>query len=89
MEGIGALQPWASLVLSLALPRHFGVEVENYYFADAAPVAPRDGGLIVALQYSPKPWLVLDLGANAGYFQSQRSVSAFAGISMLPARFWR
>lgn len=46
-----------------------------------------DGGLIVALTYTPKPWV--DAGCNVGYFQSQRPIGAFAGITLLPVRLWR
>jgi hypothetical protein len=88
LDATTQLQPWGSLALSVALPRHVGVEFENYYFVRSGTVAA-DGGLLLALQYTPRPWLVLDAGCNVGYLQRQRQVSAFAGATTLLPRLWR
>ena len=56
---------------------------------DAAPFATRDGGFLFALAFAPRPWIVLDVGADVGYFPAQRSVSAFAGLTFVPVRWWR
>jgi hypothetical protein len=32
---------------------------------------------------------VLDVGADVGYIQSQRPVSAFVGMTIVPVDFWR
>ncbi|HEX8952465.1 MAG TPA: hypothetical protein VF945_11505, partial [Polyangia bacterium] len=81
-------QPWAALALSTALPRGFGPMVELYYFADAAPIDPADGGLLVALSYQPRNWLVLDGGADVGLVRSTRAVSAFVGLTIIPMDAW-
>jgi hypothetical protein len=81
-------QPWVALALSVELPAHFTVMAENYFFADASPVASRDGGLLLAVAFAARPWLVLDVGGDIGYFASQRSVSAFVGMTILPVDFW-
>ncbi len=89
LEARPKLQPWLALALSVGLPRHFGVALESYYFQDAGPFAARDSGLRAALSFAPRPWIVLDVGADAGYFQTQRACSAFAGMSVLPFTLWR
>jgi hypothetical protein len=74
-------QPWTALAVSLELPRQFTVMAESYYFANASPIAPRDGGMLGALAYSPWPNLVLDAGGDLGYFPSERAFSIFVGIT--------
>ncbi len=83
------LQEWLSLALSTSLPAHLGVAVENYYFTPAAPVASHDGGTLLALSYNPVRWLVLDAGADIGYFSSTRSFSVFGGLTVVPFVFWK
>jgi hypothetical protein len=53
------------------------------------PLSSRDGGVRLAVSYSPRSWLVLDLGVDAGWFPSQRAVSAFAGLSVVPVALWQ
>jgi hypothetical protein len=62
---------------------------EAYYFTDAAPVAPRDGGVLFAVSHSPRTWLVFDVGGDVGWFPSTRAYSVFVGASFIPAVFWR
>ncbi|HWE29751.1 MAG TPA: hypothetical protein VHB97_17195 [Polyangia bacterium] len=75
--------------MRIDLPRRFTVMAESYYFFDAAPIAPHDGGVLAALAYAPRPWIVLDVGVDAGLVQSQRSLSVFAGATLLPVTLWR
>ncbi len=89
LEGPTKAQPWAALAFSVELPRHFTVMAENYYFLDASPIAPQDGGLLIGLAFAPKPWIVFDLGGDLGYVQAQRSVSAFVGMTLLPVDLWQ
>src|SRR5215470_8449595 len=88
LDGPVLPQPWVALALSVELPAHLTVMAENYFFADASPVASEDGGLLLAVAFAARPWLVLDVGADKGYFQSRRSVSAFVGMTILPVDFW-
>jgi hypothetical protein len=89
LEGPTRIQPWASLALSVGLGRGFTVMVENYYFADAGPIAPPDGGFLAALAFAPRKWIVIDAGGDIGYFPSQRVFSVFAGVTIAPIAFWR
>jgi hypothetical protein len=84
-----ATQEWAALALSMNLPPPFGVMVEGYYFSDASPAATRDGGILLAVSHSPKPWLVFDVGADVGYFPSSRAFSAFVGMTVVPFLLWK
>jgi hypothetical protein len=88
LDGAPRLQPWAALALSVALPRGLGPMLELYYFADAAPVAPSDAGLLVALSYQPRNWIVLDAGIDVGFVTGTRAVSAFVGMTIIPLDLW-
>jgi hypothetical protein len=82
-------QGWGALAFSVDLPDPFGAMVEGYYFSDAAPVAPRDGGFLFALSHNPRPWLMFDCGGDVGWFPTTRSYSVFVGMSVVPALLWR
>jgi len=84
-----ASQEWAALALSTALPPPLGVMLEGYYFTDCGTFASRDGGLLFALSHSPTPWLVFDVGGDAGFFPTARSFSAFFGMTVVPVLLWR
>lgn len=89
LDGPTLPQPWIALALSVGLPRGFTVMAESYYYLDAQPIAPEDGGELVAVAYAPRPWLVIDLGADIGWFQAERAVSAFVGFTVRPVTLWR
>jgi hypothetical protein len=86
-------QPLSQALVALALtanvPPPFGVMGEAYYFSNAPPVAPRDGGLLFAFTHSPRPWLVFDVGADIGWFPSSRAYSLFFGMAIIPVVLWR
>jgi hypothetical protein len=86
-------QPLPQVLVALALtanvPPPFGVMGEAYYFSNAPPVAPKDGGLLFAFTHSPRPWLVFDVGADIGWFPSSRAYSLFFGMAIIPVVLWR
>ena len=82
-------QEFTALALSVPLGGPFGGMVEGYYFTDAAPVAPRDGGLLFAVSHTARPWLMFDVGGDVGFFPSSRLYSVFVGVSIVPAVLWR
>jgi hypothetical protein len=82
-------QAWVALALSTSLPRQFGAMVENYYFSPALPLATHDGGTLLALTYTVRRWLVVDAGADIGYFSSTRAYSVFAGMTVVPFVLFR
>ncbi len=88
LEGPVAVQPWTALSLSVGLPANFGTMLEGYVFAGAAPVSPRDAGVLTGATYSPEPWLVFDLGVDVGLIHATRVVSLFAGMTVVPVRWW-
>jgi hypothetical protein len=88
LEGSPLAQEWAALAVSVDLPDPFGAMLEGYYFTDAAPVAPRDGGFLFAISHSPKPWLMFDFGGDVGWFPSTRAYSVFVGMSIVPVLLW-
>lgn len=81
-------QEFVTLATSVALPRGLGAMLEGYYFTHAGPIAPHDGGLLMAMSWSPKPWLMFDAGGDVGWFPSTRSYSLFAGLTVIPYDFW-
>ena len=88
LEGIPQIQPWVALAASVSLPRRFGLAVETYYFGPARPLSADDGGVRLVVTYSPRGFIVFDIGADAGWFPSQRAVSAFAGLTVVPVALW-
>jgi hypothetical protein len=82
-------QEFATLALSMSLPSPFGIMAEAYYFSDQAPVVTHDGGLLVAVSHSPRPWLTFDVGGDIGFFPSARALSTFVGLTVAPAVLWR
>ncbi len=89
LEGAPVAQGFTALALSASLPPPFSIAVEGYGFTDAAPIAPRDGGIRAALGTTARPWLVFDVGADAGFFPSTRAYSAFVGMTIIPVLWWR
>jgi len=82
-------QAFTALALSASPVEPFGVAVEGYYFSDAAPLAPHDGGIRVALSVASRSWLIADLAGDVGFFPSTHAYSLFFGITMIPAVFGR
>jgi hypothetical protein len=82
-------QGFTALALSTSLPPPFSIALEGYAFSDAAPVAPKDGGLRAVLSMSPRSWLVFDVGGDIGFFPSTRSYSVFVGMTIIPVVWWR
>jgi hypothetical protein len=84
-----SLQEAVELALSGTLAGPLGALVEGYYFSNAAPVAPRDGGVRGALTLTPRPWLVFDAGGDVGFFPSTRAFTLFVGMTVVPVVLWR
>jgi hypothetical protein len=82
-------QGWAALALSMGLVHPLGVALEPYVFTDASPAAAKDGGLRGALTLTPVPWLVFDVGADAGAYPSVRAWTLLFGVTAIPIVFWR
>ena len=82
-------QGLVALALSTALSSLFGVALEGYALSDAAPLASRDGGIRAALGLTARPWLVVDLGGDVGFYPDTRAYSLFCGMTVIPAVLWR
>ena len=72
----------------MELPKKFTPMIEGYYFSDAAPLAPTDAGVLLAIAYNVRSWFVIDLGADIGLIERNRDVSAFVGVTILPVSLW-
>jgi hypothetical protein len=89
LEASPLSQGLVALALTAITPPPFAVMGEAYYFTNAAPLAPRDGGLLFAFTHSPRSWLVFDMGADVGWFPSTRAFSLFVGMAIIPVVLWR
>ncbi len=78
-------QPFGALALSAPLVGPASVMAEGYAFTRATPVADHDAGFLFALALAPAPWLVVDVGGDAGAYPSLRAWSAFVGFTDLGA----
>lgn len=88
IEGVAQAQPWAALALSRDLPLGLTAMVETYRFADAAPLARKDAGVLAALSWSLLPWAAFDAGADVSLFPQDRRFSLFAGVTVAATRLW-
>jgi hypothetical protein len=82
-------QAFGALAGSVGLPAPFGASLELYGFSEAGSIASRDAGVRGVLSMSPRPWWVLDIGADAGLFPSTRVYTLFFGMTVIPVVFWR
>jgi len=82
-------QVFTALALSTQLSSLLSVALEGYVFSDAAPVASRDGGIRAVFGFAVRPWLVVDMGGDAGFFPDTRAYSLFLGATVIPAVWWR
>jgi hypothetical protein len=83
------VQGFTALALSTSLSSVIGVAAEAYYFSNAAPVVSRDGGFRGVLTATVRPWMVLDVGGDAGWFPSTRAYTFFFGMTLVPVVLWR
>jgi len=82
-------QAFTALALSTALSSRLSVALEGYVFSDAAPVVSHDGGIRVAFGLTARPWLVIDVGGDAGFFPDTRAYTFFLGATVIPVVWWR
>lgn len=87
-ESTPLTQLWTALALSVPIGGGFGAMIEGYVFSDAAPVAARDAGVLSAISYQPRKWLVIDAGPDVGLEHATRIVSAFVGVTIDPVALW-
>jgi hypothetical protein len=87
LEGPAALQGFTALALSPILPPPMGAALEGYVYSDAAPIAPHDGGVRAVVTVAARSWLVVDAGADAGFYPSTRAISLFLGATFIPFVF--
>lgn len=88
LEGSPLSQAWTALAFSVPLDHHVGAMLEGYLFSDAAPLQPPDAGVLAAVSYQPRPWLVLDAGPDVALEHATRILSAFVGMTIIPVELW-
>lgn len=86
LTGSPTPQGLASLALSYALPKGFGVFSELYSAFGNAARAPLDGGSLNGFFYSPIDELVFDVGGDIGLYPGTRAFTLFAGVTFVPHR---
>jgi len=89
IEGDPLPQGFLALATSAMVTGPLAAMVELYGFSDAAPVATRDAGVLLAAAWSMRTWLILDAGSDLALVRSTRLFSLFAGMTLIPAALWR
>lgn len=79
------LQPWVALALTTELAHHLSPILEPHLLADAGEASPLDAGLLIALAWAPRRFVVLDAGVDASFVPANRWLTAFAGVTIVPA----
>lgn len=88
LERTARFQPLGALALSMEVRHHLAPMVEVHVLGDAAPIAPFDAGVLAALAWSPRPWLVFDAGIDVSFVPSTRTLTLVAGLTMAPVTLW-
>jgi hypothetical protein len=81
-------QGWAALSVSHDLPFDLTGMAESWYSTAAGAAIGRDGGVLAAVSWSPRPWLCFDVGGDAAVFGGDRSFSVFVGVSTVLGNLW-
>jgi hypothetical protein len=89
LEHTQHFQPLLALALSTELRHHVTPMLELHLITDAAPLAPLDAGVLAALSWAARGWLVFDAGLDVSFVQANRSVTLFAGVTIAPTRLWQ
>jgi hypothetical protein len=88
LQSTPRFQPFLVLALSTEVRHHLMPMVELHVLGNAAPIAPVDSGLLAALCWAARPWLVLDAGLDVSLVPSTRTVTLFAGLTLAPMDVW-
>jgi hypothetical protein len=88
LDTVPRFQPWLALAFATELRHHLSPVLEFHLFGDATPTAPVESGLLAALAWSPRPWLVFDAGLDVSFVPSTRTLTLFAGLTMAPVALW-
>lgn len=89
VDAAAAPQWWTALSLTREFPHGLTGMIEGWHSGAAGALAGRDGGFLFALGWSPWPSICFDAGGDVAILGSDRSFSAFAGVSLTAARLWR
>jgi hypothetical protein len=87
LDGPVSYQGWTALAATYPLTDRLSAMLEPHYFTDAAPIAPRDAGVMAAVAYAIRPSLVIDTAVNV-VLANEGSVTWLLGISLAPVRLW-
>jgi len=86
---VSLITAWLLLVTSYTVVRGGSRAELAYAFLSAVPIVARDGGLRAPLTVTARPWLIFDMGGDAGWFPSSRVQSLFVGVTVIPIVFGR
>jgi hypothetical protein len=89
LEGPVKYQPYVAVAATYPLSKRVAASLEPHYYADAAPIAPHDGGAMLAVAFAIRPWLVVDGALDVVLFADQTSEIGLFGISIAPVRLWQ
>jgi hypothetical protein len=89
LERVQHFQPLVALALSTELRHHVTPMLELHVLGNAAPLAPLESGVLAAVAWAPRAWLVFDGGIDVSFVPATRTLTLFAGLTMVPTRLWR
>jgi len=79
-----ATQLLAALSVSHDVAYGLGAMLETYAFEGGGSYAAHDAGVLMGLSYAPTPRVTFDLGGDIALHRDTRSVTLFAGITLVP-----
>lgn len=79
-----AIQLVAAAAVSRALSDDFGAALELYTCEGGGMYEEHDAGALAALSYTATPWLTVQAGADMALYRDVRSLTLFAGVTVVP-----
>ncbi len=80
-------QLFTALAATYPATKQLSVAFEPHYFAAASTFASRDVGVMGAVEYSVRTWLVFDAALDVTFLEP-RAVTGLFGVSIAPVRIW-
>lgn len=79
-----ATQFVAAAAVSRELVPDLGAALETYVFQGGGEYADHDAGALVALSYTPAPWIKIEAGGDVALYRDTRSLTVFTAVTVVP-----
>ena len=81
-----ATQLVAAAAVSRELVPDLGAAFETYMFQGGGAYADHDAGALLALSYTPAPWIKIEAGGDLALYRDARSLTLFTAVTVVPYR---